>query len=215
MQATLPYVQSRFREFNESIFGGALTEIPVQISRAKTFVGCIAYKKRRSLLGGTRYYDFRMKINGRADLPEAELEDTIIHEMIHLYIYQKGLRDTSTHGKVFREMMDGINSRFGRHITISHKGDDASFVDSRPRLRVVAVVTLKDGRTGIKVIPRKAERVAEYERGMKRTGMVSAMEFRMCTDPFFNKYPSSSALKVYFVDKEEIEAHLEGAVKLK
>ena len=33
----------------------------------------------------------------------------------------------------------------------------------------------------------------------------------MSNNVFFNKYPNSSALKVHFVDKDEIKKQLEGA----
>ena len=54
-------------------------------------------------------------------MDERLLEDTIIHEMIHYHILSNQLQDTSAHGKLFRKMMDDINARFGRNVTISHK----------------------------------------------------------------------------------------------
>ena len=53
------------------------------------------------MFGGTKYYDFKLRINKRIDLPEQEIEDIIIHEMIHYHIAYNGIKDTSTHGRVF------------------------------------------------------------------------------------------------------------------
>ena len=86
MKATVPYIEQKFEVFNRQMFGGKLPKIPVELSDAKTFLGQCVYKKRRKPFGKTELYDFRLRINTRVDLPEREIEDTIIHEMIHYYI---------------------------------------------------------------------------------------------------------------------------------
>ena len=103
------------------MFEGKLPGLPIVLSSGKTFLGACAYKKRKTLFGGTKYYDFKLRINKRIDLPEADIEDIIIHEMIHYHIAYRGIKDTSTHGRVFKMLMNDINKRFGRHITISRK----------------------------------------------------------------------------------------------
>lgn len=217
MKATIPYVKEKFGEFNELFFGGELPEIPVGVSDAKGFIGVCRYKRRRRPDGTWERYDFRLSINTRIDLPEQEVEDTIIHEMIHYYIGVNQLRDTSAHGEVFRRMMKEINDKHGRHITISHKNTpeqrEQSY-DKRPRRHVVAVVTLRDGRSGIKVIPCIAKRIRQYRRGLLLSGRVKSIEFFLTTDPFFNRFPSSAALRIYDIDPDELSAHLTDAVKI-
>ena len=85
------------------------------LGSGKTFLG--AYKKRKTLFGGTKCYDFKLRINKRIDLPEADIEDIIIHEMIHYHIAYRGIKDTSTHGRVFKMLMNDINKRFGRQVS--------------------------------------------------------------------------------------------------
>ena len=121
MKATIPYVEKRFEEFNQLMFDGQLPKLPIELSNAKTFLGLCVYKKKRTLFGTTECYDFKLRISTRIDLAEAEVEDIIIHEMIHYYIAYKGLHDTSAHGRVFRQIMNTINEKFRRHIKISHK----------------------------------------------------------------------------------------------
>jgi len=86
VKATIPYIEQKFEEFNRK-FGGKLPKIPVELSDAKTFLGQYVYKKRRKPFGKTELYEFRLRINTRVDLPEREVEDTIIHEMIHFSLY--------------------------------------------------------------------------------------------------------------------------------
>ena len=119
MTPTVPYLEAKFDEFNELIFEGKLPKIPVALSKATTYVGICTYKVRRRLFRKPELYNFKLRISTRFDLSEAELEDTIIHEMIHYYMRLNGIKDTSAHGKVFRQMMADINSKYGRHIRIS------------------------------------------------------------------------------------------------
>ena len=109
MRATLEFVQDRFDEFNRLCFEGKLPQVPMRISNARTYLGVCRYRKRRRLFGGYEMYGFSISISARFDLPEAEIEDTIIHEMIHYYIWQNGIKDTSAHGQEFRRIMEEKN----------------------------------------------------------------------------------------------------------
>ena len=122
MVPTIPYIQSRFDEFNARFFAGALPPVPIKLSNARTFLGKLTFTKRRKwLFGEWTYSNFVLRINTRFDLPEQLIEDTILHEMIHYYIAVNQLRDTSTHGRLFRQEMKRINAEVNRHITISYR----------------------------------------------------------------------------------------------
>lgn len=212
MKPTLTYIETKFDEFNRQLFGGQLSRPPIQLSNAKSYLGLCVCKKRRTLLGRTVCYDFRLRFSTRLDLPEAEVEDTIIHEMIHYYIHFNGIKDTSAHGKVFRQMMNDINQRFGRHITITHKStpeQKQQLAGSRKRWHVVAVVRFHDGRSGIKVIPRIRQRIVTYRNGVLMSREIKSVDFFITNDPYFNAFPSSSALKVHILDASEYEPHLQ------
>ena len=217
MKATIPYIEQKFDEFNRQMFGGKLPRIPIQLSNAKTFLGQCVCKKRRTLSGHTERYDFRLRINTRIDLPERELEDTIIHEMIHYYIGYNQLDDTSAHGQLFLRIMNDINRRFGRSLTVSHKStleQHEQLQDRRVRYHVVAVVRFHDGRTGIKVLPRVLRSILHYYNNVVANREIAAVQLYMSNDVFFNRYPNSSALRVHFLDADTISQHLEGAEKM-
>ncbi len=217
MKATIPYVEKKFEEFNQLMFDGKLPKLPIELSDAKTFLGLCVYKKRRTLLGRTECCDFKLRISTRIDLVEAEVEDIIIHEMIHYYIGYNNLKDSSAHGRVFRHIMNTINEKFGRHIKISHKltkEEKEQLYDTKRRWRVVAYMTFKDGRTGIKVLPRIMPRIANYYNAVSRESSVECIELYMTNNPYFNRYPNSSALRVHYIDKAEAEKHLHGAEKM-
>ena len=104
------------------MFGGALPLPVIRVSKAKTYLGAVTYKRKRTWYGKVVISDFKLCISARYELSESLLEDTIIHEMIHYYILYNGLKDTSPHGKLFRQMMKAINEKFARHIAVSHRG---------------------------------------------------------------------------------------------
>ena len=211
MIPTIGYVQQKFREFNVTMFDGKLPEPPISITNAKTDLGVCAFRKHRKWHGRLVYSDFKIRISRRFDLPQEELDDTIIHETIHYYIGPFSPADMPGHSALFRRMMADINERFGRNISVSHRlsaEQQEQAIDNRPKRHIVAKVVLKDGRTGIKVIPCMERHIRRYHRGMMASGKVSSIEFYQTTDPFFNRFPSSSAFTIYFLDPAVISAHL-------
>ena len=81
MIPTQEYLEERFDTFNRMCFDGALPRIPIRLSRAHTFLGRLQYKPVRDWRGRiVRKEDFVLRISTRFDLPEAEVEDTLIHE---------------------------------------------------------------------------------------------------------------------------------------
>lgn len=217
MIPTKAYVEQKFDEFNKLMFGGKLPKIPVEMSDAKTFLGKCVYRKRRTPSGKTQFYDFRLKINTRADLPEQEVEDTIIHEMIHYYIGVNQLQDSSSHGIIFINFMNTINERFGRHITVSYKSspeERQQLQDKRPRYHVIAFVRFMDGHTGIKVLPRVLPTILKYYNLVSASRDIANVSLYMSNNIFFNQYPNSGALKVHQLPEDEIVRQLENAEKL-
>ena len=121
MIATQAFLDSRFETFNTLCFGGALPPVPLKLGRAVRSLGVCTYRKKRHLFRPTENYGFAIRISTRYDLPEAELEDILLHEMIHYEILVNQQKDTSAHGRLFRARMKEINEGFGRHIRISYR----------------------------------------------------------------------------------------------
>ena len=214
MKATIPFIRERFEQFNAQMFGGQLPQLSIRLSHARTFVGMCTFKRHRLLSGGMENYDFKLQISTQIDLSECELEDTIIHEMIHYYIGVHQWRDTSAHGRLFRQMMNDINERFGRQVTVSHQSTKAQreqTVDKVAHYHVVAVVRFKDGRVGIKVLPRISQRIFYYYQHVGAHKDVAHVVLYMAHDAFFNRFPNSSALKVHFVNEDDLTAPLKEA----
>ena len=217
MKATIPYIEQKFEEFNQQMFAGQLPKLPIELSDAKTFLGVCAFKTRKGKDGKKICYDFKLRINTRIDLPEAEIEDTIIHEMIHYFIGYNQLEDASAHGPMFLHMMNSINAKYGRHLSVSYKvtkEQREQAIDAKQHWRVVAVVKFKDGRYGIKVLPRIQQRIVNYYTKVGSSKDVERVDLYMSNNVYFNRFPNSSVLNAHYVDIEEINKNMKGAEPL-
>lgn len=215
MIPTVEYLEERFGTFNELCFDGALPRIPIKLSNARSFVGRLQYRPVRDWRGRVvRKEDFLLRISTRFDLPEDEIEDTLIHEMIHYWIALEGLKDSSTHGKLFRAKMKEINAQHGRHLTISHRSSPEELDrDTRVSQHYFCVSQLSDGRTAITVVASTC--VSRIRRAFRWSSTIRSQAWYSSTDPWFNRFPRCRTPKLFPVDAETLRLHLEGAEALK
>ncbi|MDY6417876.1 MAG: SprT-like domain-containing protein [Bacteroidales bacterium] len=211
MTPTVEYLEERFDTFNRMCFDGALPRIPIKLSRARTFVGRLIYRPVRDWRGRVvRREDFVLRISTYFDLPEAEIEDTLIHEMIHYWIAWKGIKDTSSHGKEFRRIMKEINALHGRHLTISHKSTpEEQDRDTRVRDHYFCVSQLADGRTALTVAAQPC--IARIRRAFRWSPTVRSQTWYHSRDPWFNRYPHCRSPKIFPVDPAVLQPHLDAA----
>lgn len=214
---TIPYIQQKFDDFNRQYFGNQLPPIPLKLSNAKTFLGKVCYRKERKLFSRKWHYsDFVLRINTRIDLPEEVVEDTILHEMIHYYIAVNQWQDSSAHGRLFRAEMARMNAA-GRHIRISHRltPEQAKQAQGERKTRVVCVAYFKDGRIGVKVVPKQVAHVLRFHRAAFAHFAIERLCWYLSDSPFFAHYPSSSALRFYLLyDTNPLKEALQNALLL-
>lgn len=213
MQITIPNILRIFSKYNSLCFDGKLPLPGIKLGNAKNYLGQLRYKTRKDSLGHIHRYDYTLCVNTRYEMDERSLEDTIIHEMIHYYIAYNNIQDTSSHGVAFRKIMDDINSRFGRNITVSTKGSELSQTDT-PQYKqyVVCVATLQDGSTAAMVCART--RIFEVDDTLPLRYPIRDRKWYFTIDPYFNRFPRSNSAKLYRADKEELSQHLSTALRL-
>ncbi|NLZ18688.1 MAG: SprT family zinc-dependent metalloprotease [Bacteroidales bacterium] len=210
MTPTVEYLEERFDTFNRMCFDGALPRIPIKLSGARSFVGRLTYRPVRDWRGRVvRHEDFVLRISTRFDLPETEIEDTLIHEMIHCWIAFNGIKDSATHGREFRAKMKEINTLHGRHLTISHKSTPEELDrDTRIREHHVCVSRLADGRTAVTVAASTC--VAKIRRAFRWSPTVRSSAWFESRDPWFNRFPRCRTPKLFPVDPVLLQQHLDG-----
>ena len=206
--------QAKFKHFNSLCFGGILPEVPINLTKATTFLGRMCYKKEHRPGCAPVHRDFQIRLSSSFDLPEAEWDSVIVHEMIHLYIASNNLKDTSTHGKIFRKMMEELNKSHGLHIVISHRQAPGTLSPrlSRKRIHYICVSTFPDGQKGITVC--SAEMASRINRGLPQVYKIVSRKWYVSGDIFFNHYPHSRLPRIYKISPEDLREHLASAVSL-
>lgn len=208
MRATLDFIKERFLHFNEICFGGRLPEVSMRISSSARTFGSLSHP--RVFKGKPKASDFVLSVSDRFDLDRSVIEDTVIHEMIHLYIHYFGLSDVSAHGPVFRSIMGEINSRHGRNVTVSRRAArEERDTDRLVRPRLVLVTRFESGERTVTVCSPRC--VASFMSVLGRIRNVTGAELYLASSPCFSALPVSRTLKLYTMDPQDLERGLAGA----
>ena len=187
-----------FARFNALCFGGMLPEVPLRVSDSRRKAGYLSFKVKNSGRADEVHYDHTLWLSARLDYDVATLEDTLIHEMIHLYIECCGKRDTGMHGPLFRAKMEEINRLHGRHITVRQElTEEEAASDRRRRWHHIVKAVMEDGTECLAVVART--RIFEIEAALRRTPQVREWTWWASTDPAFEGYPHVTSLKLYRV----------------
>jgi hypothetical protein len=100
MELTIEYLDKKFDLYNEKYFYGILKKPNFKITNTKIRLGCMEYR------GGNKY---TISISMFYNRNEFWYDNTLIHEMIHLYIEQLKIIDNGSHGKRFKAECERIN----------------------------------------------------------------------------------------------------------
>lgn len=210
-ELTVDYLRHAFEHYNALIFDGKLPVPKLKWSRAKTRLGQMACKRKISW-GRTKFYDYTISVSNYYKLTTEEIDDVLIHEMIHYSIAYTGLKDTSAHGIVFRGMMDKINRTFGRHITISVRTRNL-----QPRMTqqakdyLILALEMKDGKYYLSSVnPSAARKIAT---SLARTREIAHYAWYQSQDEYFHGMPRVRSLRGRRVSAEVYETMI-GKMKL-
>lgn len=213
MRPTIQYVKMKFDEFNILLFDGMLPSISFVITDSVSYGGLFVCKKSRDASGNWSICDLQIRISKRFDLPEKDLEDIIIHEMIHYYIFYKKIKDNSKHGRIFTQKMKEINDKFNRNVKISTTYSKEIFDgDTRMRLHYLCVSELQDGRCGVTVTAKS--RIFDIWNTLPELFQLKKYTWYASFNSYFNRFPKVQKPKIYSVDKKELMDNLENAVEL-
>lgn len=212
MRATHQFITEKYHEFNRSIFNGTLPEVRLTISNAKTRLGYLKFKMLTPWQKPKAEH-FTLAVSRYYEVEQSELEDTLIHEMIHLYLHWTGKNDETPHGPNFRTMMETVNRRHGRHITVSSRtSKQKTESDTNIRRHYITVVSMRGGERVLAVCART--RIFYLDDMLSRTPGMENREWYVSTDPWFNRFPSVRTLKLYRVpDQQKLDSLLSTAIR--
>lgn len=147
-------LQKEFDYFNRLCFDDSLQSVPMQWGIKRDKLGAVCYTGYKnqpnswiikyleiSLFNKIRYKDF---------------VDTLVHEMIHVFIIQNRMRDTGDHGVLFMKEAERINKMdVGINITVTGDTSGLEVSDEIKRKEfVVALVYQKQKQYGISIYNR-------------------------------------------------------------
>lgn len=210
MIVTIDWMEEWFKRFDQEYFGGKLPLPELGLTRAKTRLGQLAFK-RATRWGRTKIYDFKLSMSTYYDMTEKQAKSVLLHEMIHYIIGYTGLKDTAPHGVVFRGMMDNLNRKHGWDIRVmtSTKGWKVSEkVEARkkaagPQTYLILAVELKDGKHFLsRVSPRFAR---SLERQLLKAKEVSSYSWYTTQESYFEDFPQVRSLRGRRITKGDFE----------
>lgn len=206
MIPTIEYIERKFKEYNELMFEGKLKPLPFKLSSARTFLGKISCIRKKQEDGTWFYSDFVFIISNKTDYAEDVVEDTIIHEMIHYWIFSNQMQDTGPHGKLFVAKMREINRKYNRNLSVVHKNTKEELdKDLEIRQHLICISRFRGNQLGI-TIANKSKLFMLWDE-LPKVPKVVECNWYVSTDPFFNRYPRASSIKIYSISRADLEAH--------
>ena len=156
MVITIKEIESQFDKWNKIIFNNELPRPTFEITQTKSFLGQFQWR----IIGFDRV-GYKIRISNFFDRPMELFIDTIVHEMLHYYIKYKGIKDTSSHGRIWKEKAAEISKKYGLHITRTSPtggGVSEAVIEKKMNKKVAKfeyaiIAKMKDGRYGAAVIP--------------------------------------------------------------
>ena len=210
MIVTIDWMEEWFKRFDQEYFGGKLPLPELSLTRAKTRLGQLAFK-RASRWGRTKLYDFKLSMSTYYDMTERQAKSVLLHEMIHYIIGYTGLKDTSPHGVVFRGMMDNLNRKYGWDIRVmtSTKGWKVSerVAEKKkakgPQTYLMLAIELKDGKFYLsRVNPGFARRI---EKQLPMVRELRSHRWYTTQESYFEDYPQVRSLRGRRITKNDFE----------
>lgn len=210
MIVTIDWMEEWFKRFDQEYFGGKLPLPELSLTRAKTRLGQLAFK-RASRWGRTKLYDFKLSMSTYYDMTEQQAKSVLLHEMIHYIIGYTGLKDTSPHGVVFRGMMDNLNRKYGWDIRVmtSTKGWKVSEMVAEkkkakgPQTYLMLAIELKDGKFYLsRVNPGFARRI---EKQLPMVRELRSHRWYTTQESYFEDYPQVRSLRGRRITKNDFE----------
>lgn len=199
-----------FRRFDHDYFGGKLPVPELGLTRAKTRLGQLAYK-RATRRGRTKLYAFKLSMSTYYDMTDRQAKSVLLHEMIHYIIGFTGLKDTAPHGIVFRGMMDNLNRKYGWDIRVmtSTKGWKVSeWAEERqkakgPQIYLMLAIEMQDGKHYLsRVNPSFARRI---ESKLALVRELRSHRWYTTQEPYFEDYPQVRSLRGRRISKSDFE----------
>ena len=169
MIITIKEIKEQFDIWNEKAFNGELPTPQFELMQTRRMLGQFCPRK---VMG---QYTYKIRISVFYDRPFEYYVDTIVHEMLHFYIKYKDIKDTSSHGRVWKRMAAKLSRKFGLTITRTNPAGGGATEAVREKrggkMEYVFLTKMKYGRLGAAVVP--PTKVTYFRRGFESWKAIS------------------------------------------
>lgn len=221
MKITLTQVQGWFDYYNNLVFGGKLPRVPIKLNNTRRQLGQFYWGVSRGI---------GIKISTYYDRPESEYKNTIVHEMCHLYCYNRGWKNEH-HGPRWRAIADKASRITGFNIQRLHDGVNEWKVATKNKERDKAVKAKKEAPSLVVVLEysnyyfvvKTSVNVLMSDKCTTKDGRLrtnaKASKVYISKDPLFRTFQSSRSLhrgyKYGFIEfVNRVAPKLKGAVEV-
>ena len=197
MKLTLEYLKERHTYWKEEIGQTGIWDpqkfktVHLEIrKKSKTYNGLF---HRKWIKRNVRYrvIDRLIIYNNVEDFDPKFLDSLIVHEMIHQYIFQNNIIDTSTHGKVFKDFMKKINNEFTYRIDLNTTNTNPTLPKEGPGDTVYNLLLIfqKNNWFCCVVRPGKVKHFHNHVITLKQNKKIKDFGWLQSNDIHFNQYP--------------------------
>lgn len=204
MNLTVDYIRERHRYWRYRIADEEIWDVikfePVEFEirpRSKTWNALFHRKIVRR-----KPFDRIIIYRNSPDMSVKHVDSLIVHEMIHQYIFQNNLHDTSTHGLLFKTFMKNINNAFPGELDIMIYSESPICKGAGDRVYKILAIKFPDRYIFCNVRPSKVQHFTDYA---KRKGW--KYMWGESDDLYFDELNlCTKKLQGYSVKPEQMEA---------
>ena len=203
MEVDVETLRKWFVVFNDAYFNGSLPTPEFSVGGASTRLGSCSCTMERRLFR-TRMCKPKIRISNYYDISEHKYKSVLLHEMIHLCLFARGVRDTSAHGREFRRLMDEINS-YGWDVRVREKEGlpvRGGIVRKR-KSRLVVVAELTGGRHFVSVVNPRYK--VKLDLMFSTSPTFVWHRWFIADDPYFDRFPAVRSPRGRLVGKDELD----------
>lgn len=200
---TLQVLRDWFATFNARYFGNALPVPRFVISHAKRSLGQFCCRKERQSLFSSRWKTsgYTIKMSDFYQLTEHEQQSVLLHEMIHFYITFTQTRDTSAHGRVFRQWMTRLNAD-GWGITITSRNHQTAADEGHAKRQyLLLALTTTAGKHIVSVVNPAYRRYLEQL--IERHPVICSHQWIVSSDQKYAAWPQVRSLRGHAINAAE------------
>lgn len=197
MELSLEYLKSRHSfwiyKIGDAGIWNPLQFTPVDIvirKNSRNYNGL--FQRRVKIIKGKKIISDKIVIYNKViDFDTKFLDSVLVHEMIHQYIFQSGLKDLRTHGPLFREFMHKINVAFPEELKINITDTNPSIPKSGAgsTRHVLLILELADGNCYCNVImPSRTEFFEQMVKDNLKFWKIKNHYWAESNDVYFNHF---------------------------